>query len=95
MKHIKLYEEFLNEASEFMGYKVGDDFYYIPSTQGETRFYKILAITKSTIKLQNYDFVRNAADKKGDKREMQAYIFAAHVNDKTIAKYERGDLSDY
>ena len=40
MKHIKLYEDFVNEASEFQGYKVGDDFYYVPSTAGQTRFYK-------------------------------------------------------
>ena len=89
------FESVVYEAKEFMGYKVGDDFYYIPSTQGETRYYKIMAITKNVIKLQNYDFVRNGPDKKGDKREMQAYIFTAHVNDKTIAKYSQGDLSDY
>ena len=91
----RTFESVVDEAEEFMGYKVGDDFYYIPSTQGETRYYKIMAITKNVIKLQNYDFVRNGPDKKGDKREMQAYIFTAHVNDKTIAKYSRGDLSDY
>lgn len=95
MKHIKLYEDFINEAKEFMGYKVGDEFYYVPSTQGETRFYRILAITKETIKLQNYDFVRNGPDKKGDKREMSAMIFKKNVEGKSIAKYSRGDLSDY
>ena len=95
MKHIKLYEDFLAEAKEFMGYKVGDDFYYVPSTQGETRYYKILAFTKDTVKLQNYDFVRNGPDKKGDKREMSIMIFAKNVDSKSIAKYERGDLSDY
>ena len=95
MKNIKLYEEFLNEAKEFMGYTIGDDFYYIPSTQGDTRYYKIMAITKDVIKLQNYDFVRNGPDKKGDKREMQAYIFVKNVEGKSIAKYSRGDLSDY
>ena len=95
MKHIKLYEDFLTAAKEFMGYKVGDDFYYVPSTQGETRYYKILAFTKDTVKLQNYDFVRNGPDKKGDKREMSTMIFAKNVDSKSIAKYERGDLSDY
>jgi hypothetical protein len=94
MKHIKLFEEFLNEAVEFKGYRVGDDFYYVPSTSGETRFYKILAITKDTIKIQNYDFVRNAPDKKGDKGEVSAYIFASNVDNKKISHYERGDLSD-
>lgn len=94
MKFIKLYEEFINEATEFKGYQVGDDFYYIPSTAGETRYYKILAITKDTVKLQNYDFVRNGSDKKANKSEMAAYIFASNVDNKKIAHYDRGDLTD-
>ena len=91
----KKIKEEMSKVNEFMGYKVGDDFYYVPSTQGETRYYKILDITKDTIKLQNYDYVRNGPDKRGDKSLISAIIFAKNVEHKSIAPYDRGDLSDY
>ena len=80
---------------EFMGYKVGDSFYYIPSTQGDTRYYKILAITKDVIKLQNYDYVINEEDTMSGKREVQAYIFQKNVELRTIGKYYEGAFGSY
>lgn len=80
---------------EFMGYKVGDSFYYIPSTQGDTTYYKIVAITKDVIKIQNYDFVLNGEDTKGGKREIQAYIFKKNVELRTIGEYYEGAFGGY